>query len=57
MIYPDFESNLIPEYKEKQNSDNSDTNKYQNHVGVSYGYKLLCVDQFSNPFKLDLRCC
>ena len=57
MIYPDFESNLIREYKEKQNSDNSYTNKYQNHVGVSYGYKLLCVDQFSNPFKLDLRCC
>ena len=57
MIYPDFESNLIPEYKEKQNSDNSYTNKYQNHVGVSYGYKLLCVNQFSNPFNLDLRCC
>ena len=28
----------------KQNSDESYTNKYQNHVGCSYRYKLTCVD-------------
>ena len=29
MIYADFESILIPENDEKQNSDDSYTNKYQ----------------------------
>ena len=44
MIYADLESNLIPEKNGKQNSDESYTNKYQNHVGCSYRYKLTCVD-------------
>ena len=37
MIYVDFES--ILEAEEKQNSDESYTNKYQKHVACSYGYK------------------
>ena len=52
MIYVDFESILIPENSEKQNPNESYTNKYQNHVDCSYCYKLVCVDdQFSKPFK------
>ena len=52
MIYADFESILLPEDNEKQNPDESYTNKYQKHVGCSYGYKLIYVDdKFSKPFK------
>ena len=40
MIYADFESILVPETNEKQNPDESYTNKYQNHVACSYSYKL-----------------
>ena len=51
MICADFRSILIPENNEKQNPDESYTNKYQNHVGCSYGYKLVYVDdQFSKPY-------
>ena len=43
MIYADFESVLlVPENNKKQNPDVSYTNKYQNHVHCSYGYKLVC---------------
>ena len=42
-IYADFESTLVPEDNEQQNSEESHTNKYQKHIAYSYGYKL-CVD-------------
>ena len=52
MIYPDFESILVPEDNEKQNANESYTNKYQNHFACNYGYKLVCVDDiFNKPFK------
>ena len=52
MIYVDFENILVPEDNKKQNINESYTNKYQNHVACSYGFKLVCVDdKFSKPFK------
>ena len=55
LIYVDFESILEPEYNGMQNLNLSYTNKYQKHVGCSYGYKLVCVDdKFSKPFKSNL---
>ena len=55
IIYVDSETILVPEDNEKQNSEESYTNKYQKHIAVSYGYKLVCADdQFSNPFKTYL---
>ena len=52
MIYGDFESILVPEDNGMQNLNESYTNKYQEHVVCSYGYKLECVDdKFSKPFK------
>ena len=57
MIYADFESILVPEDNRKQNPNEPYTKKYQKHVAslVSYGYKLVCVDdKFSKPFKSDL---
>ena len=55
MIYADFESILVPEDNEKQNSKDSYTNKCQKHIACSYGYKLVCVDdKFSKPFKTYL---
>ena len=51
-IYAEFESILVPEHNGKQNPNESQTNKYQKHVGCSYGYKLVHVnDKFSKPFK------
>ena len=40
MIYDDFESTLM---QEKYFKNVSDTNKYQNYVPYSYGYKVACV--------------
>ena len=52
MIYPDFESILVPEDNGKQNPNESSTNKYQKYDACSYGYNLVCVDdKFSKPFK------
>ena len=31
-------------------SEESYTNKYQRHIGCSYGYKLICVDKFNKPY-------
>ena len=42
MIYADFESILVPEDNWNQNPNKSYTNKYQNYVACSYGYKLMC---------------
>ena len=51
MFQADFESILVPQDNEKQNLNESSTNKYQKHVACSYGYKLVCVDdKFSKPF-------
>ena len=50
--YADFGSIFVRENNRKQNLDESYTNRYQNHVGCSFRYKLLCVvNQFSQPFK------
>ena len=55
MIYLGFESISVPGNNGKQNPDESYTNKYQNHVGCSFGYKIVCVDdQFSKVYKLYL---
>ena len=55
IIYADFESILVPENNEKQNSKKSYTNKYQKHIACSYGYKLECVDdKFNKLFKTYL---
>ena len=43
MIYVDFESILVPEDNEKQNPNESYTNKYHKHVAYSYGYKTCCL--------------
>ena len=52
MIYADFKGILMPEGNEKQNQDESYTNKYQKHVVCSYGYNLLCTDdKFNKSFK------
>ena len=54
MIYADFESILVPKNNEKQNSEESYTNKYQSHVSWNFGYKIFKVfadDQFSKSFK------
>ena len=48
IIYADFESILMPEDNGKQIPNVSYTNKYQNHVACSYGYKLVCVDDKFN---------
>ena len=52
MIYAHFESILISENNGKQKQDVFYTNKYQNHIGCSFGYKYVYVDdQFSKAFK------
>ena len=44
MIYADSGSVLLaPENNKKQNPNVPYTNKYQNHVPYSYGYKLVCL--------------
>ena len=55
MIYPDFESILVPENNGKQNEKEFSTKKYQNQFVCNYCYKLVCVDnKFSKPFKTYL---
>ena len=39
MIYEDFESILLPEDNEKQNPNESYTNKYKKHAARSNRYK------------------
>ena len=52
MIYSDFQSILVPKNNGRQNPHESYTNKYQIHVGCSFGYELVFVDdKFSKPFK------
>ena len=48
----DFEGMQVAEDNEKENPNESYTNKYQNHAPCSYGYKSVCVyDKFRKPFK------
>ena len=55
IICADFESILVPEDNERQNPEESYTNKFKKHIACSYGYKLVCVDdKFSKPFKTYL---
>ena len=49
MVYADFESILIQKNNGKQNSDESCTNKYQNHVVA-----FLFINQYSKLFKSNL---
>ena len=45
----------MPQDSGKQNLKEFYTNKYQEHVAYSFGYKLVCVDdKFSKPFKTYL---
>ena len=39
IIYADFESILVSEDNKKQNPKEFYRNKYQKHIGCSYGYK------------------
>ena len=49
IIYGNFEIILVRKYNRKQNQSKTYTNKYQNDVGCSFGYKIVCVDdQFSH---------
>ena len=41
MIYASFESILVPEDNEKENPNESYTNRYQKHVVCNYDYKLV----------------
>ena len=53
-IYGDLEIILIlvPENNGKQNTDESYMNKYQNHVGCSFGYNIVYAKyHFHKPFK------
>ena len=50
MIYANLESILVSEDNEKQNWNESYTNKYQEHIAFRYDYKLECADyKFSEP--------
>ena len=52
MNFVDFESILVPENNRKQNPDEFYTNKHQNHIKYSFGYKLVSADdQFSKLLK------
>ena len=53
MIYADYESILLVGDNDKQNLNESYTNKHQKYVACSYGYKLMiCVDdKFTKSFK------
>ena len=42
--HADFESILVPKDNEKQNPEESYTNKCEKHIACRYGYKLICAD-------------
>ena len=55
-IFAEFESILVPEHNGKQNPNEGQTNKYQKHVGCSYGYKLELWIMFNSLFeRRDLK--
>ena len=50
-MYAAFQSALVAEDNGKQNLEEPYTNKYQEHVAGSGGYKLVCVhDNISKHF-------
>ena len=52
MTYADVESILVSEDNEKQNPNESYTNKYEKHVTSSFAYNRACVDdKFRKSFK------
>ena len=57
MIYADFESILKKVQKIcRNNSNESCTNKYQEHTACSYGYKVVSIDDgFSEPTRYNLQ--
>ena len=55
IIYADFESILVSEDNGKQNSEESYTKKYQQHIAWGSGYRFALVDnRFTKPFKTYL---
>ena len=49
MPFVDFQNILVPEDNIRKNPDESYTNKSQEHVPCSYGYRLKCFDdKFTN---------
>ena len=55
IIYPDFETIVMPGNNGKKNPEESYTSKYQKHIACSYGFKLVYVnDKVSKPFKIYL---
>ena len=51
IIHANFEGILMPKTNGKENPEEPFTNKYQEHIGCSYGYKRICThDNFSKPF-------
>ena len=54
LIYDEFQSTLIPKNNGNQNSDDSYGNNYQNHVGCSFGYEIVCVDDQLSKSKFSL---
>ena len=54
IIDTDFENILLIEDDRKQNPKESYTSKYQEHIAYSYGYILVCGDEFGKPFKAYL---
>ena len=43
MIHTDFKGILISKNNGMQSPDGSCSNKYQDHFGYSYDYKLICI--------------
>ena len=55
IIYADFESILVSEDNGKQNSEESYTKKYQQHIAQGSGYRFALVDnRFTKPCKTYL---
>ena len=51
MIYVEFGRILVPSNNRQQTPDESYSNKYQNYIGCSFSYKLVCADnQLKKPF-------
>ena len=45
MVDANFKSVILSKNNAKQHGDEFYTNKYQIHVGSSFGYKLSCTDK------------
>ena len=49
VISADFKRVLVPSTHNNHNDPNTET--YQDHVICSYGYKLMCDEQYSKPYR------